>query len=113
MEYWHGEIRKQLNRDDLFVFLSQKALKHNYSWRWKYINNLNTGEIYYGFDDIILRNLHRINSIQIYNDGCIRIHLKNSHYETPKSIIIDDYNLCYDEGTLTIIKYLDEYSKYY
>ena len=107
MEYWHGEFRKNLNKNDLFVFLSRKATKNDCRWSWRYSPNL--GQIYDGFDDVILRNLYRINSIQIYSDGCIRIHLKHGHFETPKSIIIDDINLCYDEGTLEIIEFLDEY----
>ena len=46
------------------------------------------GALNLGTYDYILNEIDNINTIQIYKDDVVRLHLNHGHYEEPKSIIL-------------------------
>lgn len=79
---WYRVKKVRITKEDVIEYLLKKNTKTDY------LHSLVVyDQLYRGTCDIILREMDNINTIQIYEDNAIRLHLNHEHYEQPKSII--------------------------
>ena len=80
---WYGEKQVWVSKK----YVIEKLLKEN-AKIYNPIGERIYGILNLGTYDYILNEIDNINTIQIYKDDVVRLHLNHGHYETPKSIIL-------------------------
>lgn len=90
---WYGNQIKSVRKKDFKVDLCIKASEFRKAY--EPYSRLRRKVMY--VYAIIQDNIDKITCIQMYNDGVIRLHLKYGYFDTPKSIFIDDIELCANE----------------
>ena len=81
---WYGEKQVWVSKKCVVEkLLKENAKIHNLIGEYIY------GSLNFGTYDYILNEIDNINTIQIYKDNVLRLHLKHKDYEVPKSIILN------------------------
>ena len=102
----YGMILKQLNRNDLFKFLSTRSLKI-FSDKLFYNNALKS--FYCDAYDFIIKHFDKINCIQVYEDNAIQLWAGDRQFAN--LIVFEDYDFCNDELTSMMLKELIIYAE--
>ena len=83
---WYGEKQKWISKERIIgELVEENARMYKAAWDdyYKIFCVESLGSYF-----IILENLDKISTLQIYQDNVIRLHLKHEHYEQPKCIIV-------------------------
>lgn len=102
---WRGSNIKKVDKNQLFQFLAEKSNKN-------FNSNICQHGVYENAYEFILKNLNETTCIQVYQDNVIRLHLKHEYYSIPKSIFLDDYEICNNMMTVKLIEELITFSKH-
>lgn len=104
--FYYGTMSKQLSRKKLFNFLLTKSVKiHSHH---EYYNS-NVKALYHDAYDFIIKNLDKINYIQIYRDNAIELWSDNRN--SSKLIVFEDYDFFHNELTSKLLKELIAFAK--
>ena len=100
IQFCYGTMSKRLDRKKLFNFLLTKSVQI-YSHHEFY--NSSVKSFYHDAYDFIIKNLDKINHIQIYIDNAIELW-------SSKLIVFEDYDFCHNELTSKLLKELIEFT---
>lgn len=103
--FCYGTMTKQLSRKKLFNFLLTKSVKIHSNHEYY---NSNVKSFYHDAYDFIIKNLDKINHIQIYRDNAIELWSGNRN--SSKLIVFEDYDFCHNELTSKLLKELIEFA---
>lgn len=103
--FCYGTMTKQLSRKKLFNFLLTKSVKIHSNHEYY---NSNVKSFYHDAYDFIIKNLDKINHIQIYIDNAIELWSGNRN--SSKLIVFEDYDFCHNELTSKLLKELIEFT---
>ena len=103
--FCYGTMSKRLDRKKLFNFLLTKSVQI-YSHHEFY--NSSVKSFYHDAYDFIIKNLDKINHIQIYRDNAIELWSGNRN--SSKLIVFEDYDFCHNELTSKLLKELIEFA---
>ncbi|CDC80534.1 unknown [Clostridium sp. CAG:465] len=105
IQFCYGTMSKRLDRKKLFNFLLTKSVQI-YSHHEFY--NSSVKSFYHDAYDFIIKNLDKINHIQIYIDNAIELWSGNRN--SSKLIVFEDYDFCHNELTSKLLKELIEFT---